>query len=216
MRGKLITFEGIDCAGKTTQIRLLANYLDSKGIPYIVTHQPYDPKVRELILSKRAETDLAPIAELMLYMADRAQHCQDIILPALKQGKIVICDRFVDSSVAYQGYGRGLDIDTIMKLNATAIQGVDIDLTYFLDVSVDMSFTRRRAKSDRIESMPKAFFESVRQGFVDLSNKHGRFARIDADASVEQVNRDIIKTFEVRLPDCFRHELTDERLVVAV
>jgi dTMP kinase len=132
-------------------------------------------------------------------MADRSQHCQDVLVPALRQGKIVLCDRFVDSSVAYQGYGRGLDINIINQLNDIATSGVSIDLTLFLDLDVGESFGRRIGCTDRIECLSQQFFDRVRYGFVCLASKYSRIVKIDASQGEQVVHNNIVDVLQHRL-----------------
>ncbi|MCL1945223.1 MAG: dTMP kinase [Firmicutes bacterium] len=193
LKGKLITFEGVDFAGKTTQIKLISDCLTSNGIPNLITHQPYDPNIRNIILSKKVEANLSPIAELLLYMADRTQHCNEVIKPAIDKGTIVLCDRFIDSSVAYQGYGRGIDINFIDILNAQALQGLEVDCTIFLDVDKDsVSHRRGNQQLDKMESMGSLFFERVYKGFVELCNKYDRIHKVDGTRSKTTVCENIL------------------------
>lgn len=198
LKGKLITFEGVDFAGKTTQIRKLAAYLDSLGIPNIVTHQPYDQNIRSIILSKKSESNLTPIAELLLYMADRSQHCREVILPNINAGKVVLCDRFVDSSVAYQGYGKGIDIAHINMLNSLALNGLNIDATIFVDVNRQEAAKRRQDQAlDKMESLGNEFFDRVYNGFVDICKNHpNRVHRINGVGSQDEVHQRVIQVLE--------------------
>ena len=193
--GKLITFEGVDFAGKTTQIAMLKDHLDRLQIPSIVTHQPHDPNIRSLILSKRNESNLMPVAELLLYMADRTQHCKEVILPNLKNGKVVLCDRFVDSSVAYQGYGKGIDIEYIDMLNSMALDGLQVDATIFLDVDRKEAANRRQNQVlDKMESLGNDFFDKVNRGFVELCSKNShRMHRVDGTLDKLTVHRNILE-----------------------
>ena len=169
-KGLFITFEGGDGCGKTTQINLLDEYLRSKGYKTLLTREPGSKglgvKVREILLNYDGE--VSPVCESFLFLADRAQNVDCIIKPALKEGTIVICDRHTDSSVAYQGYGRGLDIDRINMLNNIATSDLKPDLTIVLDVDVETSQARVGAEKDRMESAGKEFFDPVRFLFCDF------------------------------------------------
>lgn len=197
LKGKLITFEGVDGAGKTTQINILSEYLTSQGINNIVTRQPGGTKIgqqiRKSILSVE-NAEMSDLAELLLYAADRAQHCQEIILPELQKGTVVLCDRYVDSAVAYQGYGRKLDLKTIQNLNNISTQGVEIFKTIFLDILPIQAFARiSDKKHDRLEQAGVEFFDNVYKGFCELCNKNAtRICRIDAQRDIVDVHVDIL------------------------
>ena len=179
--GKLITFEGFDRTGKSTQLELVKDWLTKQDIPVLMTRQPGGTSagevIRKLILSGSCSLD--PKAALLLMMADRAQHVAEVILPALEQGMVVLCDRFVDSSVAYQGYGMGLDLELIDQLNKWTTQQLIPVLTVLFDRPVDFSFGGERP-GDRIESRDRAFQERVRQGFLALYRREPqRIVRVD-------------------------------------
>jgi dTMP kinase len=202
---RFITFEGGDGTGKTTQIRALEDYLRERNRACLVTREPGGTALGKLIrevLLKVGESEIASSTELFLYLADRAQHVKEIILPAIASGKMVLCDRFTDSTLAYQGYGRGLDINWLCRLNETASAGITPDLTFLFDCPVGLGLARtaqRRARStidgpqeDRFEREKFEFHERVRQGFLELaSSEPRRFRVIDASGSVEQVAKKI-------------------------
>lgn len=210
MRGKLIVLEGVEGAGKTTQIALLKDWLE-KNLHYpsddiICTREPggteLGQQIRSLLLTADLQEPIAPLAELLLYAGDRAQHIVNFIKPALEVGKIVICDRFTDSTIAYQGYGRNLDLTLINQLNQIATQGLTSDLTLWLDIDVELGLTRtqKRGKADRMEQADISFHQRVRNGFQQLAKQYpARILKIDADQSVEQVRSQIMVIMETKL-----------------
>lgn len=202
-RGKLITFEGIEGSGKSTHARLLALALRAEGYELIEVREPGGTRLGEairLLLSRKggAERMCAP-AELLLFMASRAQLVQTVILPALRHGKHVICDRFSDSTAAYQGYARGCDLKLIAQINAFAVQNISVDMTILLDIDPGAGFRRLQSRNrrqgtekDRIESESMAFHKRVRNGYLVLAKKMpGRFSVINADRPVKKVHADI-------------------------
>ena len=194
MKGKLITFEGIDYSGKTTQAKKLFNYLKRNGYKVILLREPGGEKVsesiRQVLLSSR-NTGMNPLTEILLYEAARAQLVSKIILPALKQGKIVICDRFYDSSLAYQGYGRGLDTKMINYLNRVSVSGLKPDLTILIDISIKVFTSRMRQnnkKKDRIEKEKIDFYKRVREGYLKIAQKEKKRVKvIDGSGVIEKV-----------------------------
>lgn len=192
-----ITFEGIDGCGKTTQIKLLAEYLDQKGIKNVMLREPGGVKISEEIrtLLLDAHEKIEPITELMLFSAARAQLVETLLKPKLAAGISVLCDRFYDSTTAYQGFGRGLDVAMIDNINKAATSGLEPDLTIFLDISVAESKNRTcRQIADRIEQSGDNFFERVRAGFIALSEKYpNRVKRINVEGEdVESVRNQIV------------------------
>jgi dTMP kinase len=195
-KGLFITFEGGDGCGKTTQIKLLDEYLRKKGYKTLLTREPgsigLGEKVREILLNYDGE--VSPVCESFLFLADRAQNVDCIIKPALEEGTIVICDRHTDSSVAYQGYGRGLDIDRINMLNNIATSGLKPDLTIVLDVDVQTSQARVGSEKDRMESAGIEFFERVRQGFLEIAKQEpDRVKVVDSKQSIEDIHKQILE-----------------------
>lgn len=195
-RGLFITFEGGDGCGKTTQIRLLDEYLRSKGYRTLLTREPGSKglgiKLREILLNY--DGDVSPVCESFLFLADRAQHVDCIIKPALEDGIIVLCDRHVDSTVAYQGYGRGLDLDQIHNLNKIATSGLKPDLTIVLDVDVETSQKRVGSEKDRMESAGIEFFERVRKGFLEIAKQEPeRVKVVDSTQSIEDIHKQILE-----------------------
>jgi dTMP kinase len=191
-KGQLITFEGPEGSGKTTHIQRLASFLKRQGHDVIVTREPGGSPLakafRRLLLE--SEDGLLPLAELFLYEADRAQHVEQIILPALKKGRIVLCDRFTDSTLAYQGDGRRLNLKNIETLNRIAANNLKPDLTILLDVPVQRGLNQAQQKKnrhDRLERAGLAFHERVRRGFLRLAKKEPkRFRIIKQQKTIEQ------------------------------
>ena len=196
MKGKFITLEGIEGAGKTTQAKLLTDALKQKGINAIATREPGGIETAEAIRQIVLHKDVEPITELLLYEASRAEHFCKIIRPALNSGKTVICDRFADASVAYQGYGRGLDIKLIDELNRIATFGTEPDLTFVFDIPAQMTFERLKQRGhalDRFERLDVKFYEKVRKGYLDLSVKYPkRVFIIDGTKSVEDIHKAVM------------------------
>lgn len=205
-RGLFITFEGIDGCGKSTQIELLREFLDSKGIDNIVIREPggtvVGEKIREILLDKK-NSEMTPLTELLLFEAARAQIVSEKISPALEDGTFVICDRFFDSSMAYQGVARGMGTDVVSLLNNVAVAGVVPDMTFFLDITVEESLARRNKRgeeSDRIESAGDSFLEKVRQGYLYASiYDSNRIKTIDASSSIEDIASQIQNIVSERL-----------------
>lgn len=198
-KGMFITFEGADGCGKTTQMKLLAEYLEKKGIDVVLTREPgakgLGEKVREILLNY--EGPVSDRCESFLFLADRAQNIDIIVNPAVEEGKVVLCDRHIDSTVAYQGYGRGLDIERINMLNNIATNGRKPDLTFVFDIDVETSMARVGKEKDRMESAGKDFHNRVRQGYLELAKQEPqRIKIIDAAKSIEEIHAEVIKIFE--------------------
>lgn len=194
-KGRFITFEGADGCGKTTQLNLLAEFL-SKEFDVIKTREPgakgLGTQLREILLNYDAI--VAPECESFLFLADRAQHIATLVKPAIEEGKIVLCDRHTDSTVAYQGYGRGLDLEQINYLNRIATQGVKPDLTLIFDVDIETSMKRVGKEKDRMESGGIEFFNKVRNGYLTLAKQEPeRIKVIDSSRSIEEVFEDVKK-----------------------
>ncbi len=197
-RGKFITFEGIDGSGKTTQMRLLAERLRAEGRVVFETVEPggtsVGQQIRRILLDS-ANQDLRPTAELLLYFASRAQNVEQCILPALQAGKIVLCDRFTDSTVAYQGYARGLGAETVLALDRIACHGLTPDLTLLIDVDVEMGQARMRARNatspaneTRLDDESREFHRKVRDAYLAIARQHAsRFRVIDGRSAPEEV-----------------------------
>ncbi len=180
-KGILITIEGPDGAGKTTQLQALTSFLQAQGIPFLATREPggggyVGQKIRELLLSPESGR-IFPRAEALLYAADRAQHMEEVILPALRQGTWVVCDRFVDSQLAYQGYGRQLDIPGFLRpLNQLVTGGLEPDITFLILVAAEEGLARviksRGDSPDRMEQEKIEFHERVCAGYEKLAKEH--------------------------------------------
>lgn len=210
MEGIFITFEGPDGAGKTTQINRLAQTLISRGYEVIMTREPggtvISDKIRALLLSPD-HGEMVDQAEVLLYAASRAQHVHEVIIPALKEGRIVLCDRFIDASIAYQAYGLGIDQNIVEMINHYASSGIAPLRTYMLDISAEESQRRlqHRALSaggdaaalDRIEQKAIAYHRRVREGFLKIARSNEqRVMLLDANRTVEEISRDIIEDCE--------------------
>ena len=202
--GLLITFEGGDGAGKSTQARRLRNRLARAGYPVRLVAEPggtaLGQRLRRLLKFSRQE--ITPQAELLLFLASRAQLTQEIILPALAQGAIVICDRYADSTAAYQGYGRGLDVERIHRLNAEATQGLRPRLTVLLDAPPEEALQRRAPEArDRMERDAETFHERVREGYRELArNEPDRWLVVDAALPRAEVARRVWERVASLLP----------------
>ena len=199
-KGVFITFEGADGCGKTTQIKLLDEYLKNKGYKTLVTREPgakgLGEKLREILLNYDGE--VSSTREWFLFLADRAQHVDCIIKPALENGTIVLCDRHIDSTVAYQGYGRGLNLEQIKKLNNIATSGLKPDLTLVFDVDIETSSARVGDNKDRMESAGKEFFERVRQGFLEIAKQEPqRIKVINSADTIENIHANVIKLIKL-------------------
>ncbi len=200
MKGKFIVFEGIDGSGKTTQINQLSKWLISTGLipeknQLVITREPGGTKlgksIRSLLLSCSRDKSPCSITELLLYAADRAQHVNEIIIPTLNKGDWVISDRFCASTLAYQGYGRKLDIKLIKNLENIATQGISPDITFLLDISIEESIKRRKnKKDDRIEQEGREFLSNVSLGFQTLAEDN-KWKRISASNSKEKIISEI-------------------------
>ncbi len=177
MRGKFITFEGCEGSGKSTQLKLLSEYLTSAGVDFILTREPggsgISEDIRKIILNGK-NTAMCDECEALLYAAARIQHLREVIIPALEAGKLVVCDRYVYSSLAYQGHARGLGEKFIEEINAVALSDYPPDMTVFLDISPSEAFKRKHGadKDDRIEQMGLDFHEKVYAGYKALLANH--------------------------------------------
>ncbi|ARV60835.1 dTMP kinase [Nostocales cyanobacterium HT-58-2] len=198
MKGKLIVFEGVEGCGKTSQIQLTQEWLQSFNTSVVVTRQPGGTELglhlRRLLLEAGSNL-IADRTELLLYAADRSQHVEQVIKPAIREGTIVLCDRYTDSTIAYQGWGRGLDINLIDQLNAIATSGLQSDLTLWFDVDVEVGLARKRGggdKFDRIERETIEFHRRVQKGYAHLAASYPeRIVRIDGSLSQEVVQQKV-------------------------
>ncbi len=197
MRGKFITFEGCDGSGKSTQLRMLSEYLTANGVEHIFTREPGGGKIseaiREILLSGK-NMEMTDECEALLYAASRVQHLNDRVEPALADGKLVICDRYVDSSLAYQAYARGLGKEFIEKINAFALENYLPDLTIFIDLSPEDAFRRKKGADadDRLEQAGMAFHQRVYEGYKALAKEYpNRFICVDGKQTPDGVFADV-------------------------
>ena len=199
MKGRLITFEGCEGVGKTTQIEMLKEYLSKHNIPFVFTREPGGTKtgnqIRSILMDKSL-MDMYDETELLLFEASRLENTRSIIKPALEQGKLVVVDRYIHSTIAYQAYGRGLDRKMIDLLNAYAMDGVKIDLTIFIDKPA-FSNTERNA-SDRVELAGEEFHKKVYDGFKALEKETDNFIAIKTREDKLDTQNDIINLLKVR------------------
>lgn len=195
VKGKFISFEGPDGSGKTSVLKTLTRYLDAKGIDYILTREPggspIAEKIREVILNT-SHTEMDYRTEALLYAASRRQHLVETIIPALEQGKLVITDRFVDSSLAYQGIARDLPVEEVWAINQFAIQGHLPDLTLLIDIPAEEGLDRiynaqGTRQFDRLDREDLIFHEKVRQAYLEMAENNPRFVKIDGKQTIEEV-----------------------------
>jgi dTMP kinase len=199
LSGLFITFEGVDGCGKSTQMRFLSEYLmEECGINPVLTREPggcnISEKIRDLVLDIENK-EMGDRTEALLYAAARAQHVEEVIAPAVREGRIVLCDRFIDSSLAYQGVGRGLGIEPVMDINRFAMGNMMPDKTFFLDFPPHLAFERMSKKRihDRLETQEEAFYIMLYNGFVELSKLYpDRIVRIDASGD-KYITQDIVR-----------------------
>ncbi|MCQ2474189.1 MAG: dTMP kinase [Saccharofermentans sp.] len=206
MKGIFITFEGIDGCGKSTQCEMLKDYLKDSGKDFIFVREPggtvIGERIREILLDKK-NSQMTPRAELLLFEAARAQITEEVIKPALEEGKIVLCDRFFDSSSAYQGMARGMGMDFVASLNMAATGGLKPDITFFFDISAEEALLRRGKRgeaSDRIELAGLKFQEDVRKGYLELAAKsEGRVVTLDATKSIEEIFEEVKESLKGKI-----------------
>lgn len=201
MNGKLIVFEGVEGCGKTTQLQKTYQWLQESGWcdrlqtqnptqQIVLTREPggtaLGTQLRQLLLTQNEQESISPAAELLLYAGDRAQHVEQMLKPELAKGCLILCDRYTDSTIAYQGYGRGLSLELINQLNQIATDGLTSDLTFWLDLDVaeGLARTQKRGTADRMEQADLSFHQRVQHGFTNLAAAHpDRMVRIDASLS---------------------------------
>ncbi len=193
-KGLFITFEGIDGCGKTTQLENVKKLLEENGIECVTTREPgalkLGSQIREILL--HYDGMVADNCEMFLFLADRSQHVETFIKPMLEEGKVVLCDRHTDSTIAYQGYGRGGNVERLTELNKIATNGLVPDLTLLFDVSVEIGHERAGKNLDRLELAGKEFFERTRQGYLTLAEQNpDRIKVINAEKSKESVYNDV-------------------------
>ncbi len=197
MKGRFITFEGCEGVGKSTQIRLLSEYLKTKGVAHTVTREPgggaISEAIRKVILNGKY-SEMTDECEALLYAAARVQHLSDTVRPALERGELVICDRYVFSSYAYQGYGRGLPMEFLRSVNAYALENFMPDVTLFLDLPPVLAFARKHGadKNDRIEQAGAAFHDRVYEGYLAIAEEYPQsVVRIDCSGNKFQTHEKI-------------------------
>ncbi len=206
----LITLEGTEGCGKSTQIKLLAQWLEKQERPFLLTREPgatpIGAQIRSLLLD-RESSGIVPVAELLLYAADRAQHCKELIQPKLQSGKIVLCDRFYDSTTAYQEGGRGLSSSLVAQINEIATGALKPDLTFLLDLPVEIGLKRALQRAaqekdtqDRFEKEALAFHERVRKKYHEIAKSEPqRFVVVDATQAIHAIHQEIIQKLIPRL-----------------
>jgi dTMP kinase len=208
VKGLFITLEGPDGSGKTTQVSKIAEYLRNSNIDFIHTREPggtrISDKIRSLILDPEHK-EMHDLTEVLLYAASRAQHVHEKIIPALKAGKVVLCDRFVDASLAYQGFGLGVGEEPVLRVNQIATSGLVPDRSYFIDVSPEVGRERMKARYgtgnlDRIEQKDLSYHERVREGFAHIFAKQSdRIVRVNGEQDPDIVFEEIAKDLDILL-----------------
>ena len=205
---KLITFEGIDGSGKSTQINLLKTKFDKNNINNIVVREPggnvVSEKIRDILLDNK--NNINEYTEVLLFMSSRSQLVNEIIKPALKNNHFVLCDRYIDSTIAYQGYGRGINKKDIDILNDFAVQGVLPKLTLFFDLDINTALNRMSINKDRMEKSNLQFWKNVRSGYLELSKKYSqRFVVLDCNnKNQEQINIELLSIINSRFGDVLK------------
>lgn len=203
-KGLFITFEGADGSGKTTQLNNIKSFLEQKGFDVVITREPgaleIGQKIRNILLHH--DGIVADRCEMFLFLADRAQHVETFIKPAIQDGKIVLCDRHTDSTIAYQGYGRGQNITLLKELNEIAVNSIKPDLTLVFDVSTEVAQERVGSEKDRMESAGIEFHKKVRNGYLELQKQEpDRIKLINANNPIEEVFEDTKKIVDKLLQE---------------
>ncbi|MBE5756387.1 MAG: dTMP kinase [Clostridiales bacterium] len=198
MKGKFITFEGCEGAGKSTQIKMLSSYLEKEGIPFVLTREPggnaISEKIRNIILDSKNDK-MTSECEALLYASARAQNLVDFVLPHLEKGEMVLCDRYIDSSLAYQGYARELGFDFVEKINDFAFKNFMPDLTIFFNISPKDAFLRKGGadKGDRLEQMGLTFHQKVYEGYLEILKRYpDRVKAVDCSKDRYTTHQNII------------------------
>jgi len=203
MNGKFITFEGSEGSGKSTQAALVLEYLKSRKLPVILLREPGGVKISENIRKLLLDVNNAGMGdecETLLYMAARAQMVKEVLEPQLKSGKVILCDRFLDSTIAYQGYGNGIDVKIIEQLGFFATKGIGPDLTILFDIKPEKGLSRAGEKKDRIESRSLDYHNRVRNGYLELSKEYpARIKVIKVDADKEEIFKRIKHYIDILL-----------------
>jgi dTMP kinase len=200
-----ITFEGLDFSGKSTQATILVERLKKTGAVVHFLREPggtrISERIRNILLDKQ-HLEIGNAAELFLFSAARSQLVKELIVPALERGEVVVCDRYFDSTTAYQGYGRGIDLEVVKKINRLATGGLDPDLTFFVDIPVEEIEIRKKKAGlsfDRMEGSGKQFYERVRNGYCELARTERRFVTVEGTGNVEEIAREIWGAVEKKL-----------------
>ena len=200
--GKFITFEGCDGCGKSTQLKLLSDYLTKNNIPHVFTREPGGGKIseaiREILLNGK-NSEMTDECEALLYSASRMQHLADRVIPALNDGKLVICDRYVDSSLAYQAHARGLGEDFIESINKLALTKYAPDVTIFIDLTPKQAFARKKGadENDRLEQAGMAFHERVYDGYQKVAQKYPeRVAKINGNQTPDEIFAQVVQVLK--------------------
>ncbi len=213
-KGRLISFEGLDGAGKTTQMDLLERWLQAQAIPYVRTREPGGTalgiELRRLLLD-RPDLAITPLAEAFLFQADRAQHFATLVVPALSEGKLVVTDRCFDASIAYQGYARGVDPELVERLSLLATSGIVPDLTILLDLDpsqvqrrtdIEADASGQRTERTRFDAEAEEFHARVQEGFRTLARQHpARIKVVDASRPVEEIHEEIVGLVKTIISD---------------
>lgn len=203
-RGKFITFEGCDGCGKSTQLRLLSNYLTENGVAHVFTREPGGGKIseaiREILLNGK-NAEMTDECEALLYAAARVQHLSDKVEPALCEGKLVVCDRYVDSSLAYQAYARGLGLDFVTKINAFALEKYAPDVTVFIDLTPEEAFLRKHGadENDRLEQAGMEFHKRVYEGYKAVAKSYPqRVVCVNGRQTPQEIFADVLQILKER------------------
>lgn len=200
-RGRLIALEGPDGSGKTTQIELLEKHLKESGYEVVRTREPggteISEKIREIILDND-NSNMSYMCEALLYAASRAQLVNEVIKPALSSGKMVICDRFVYSSMVYQGIGRGLGMERIKSINEAALDGLEADLIFMITIPYEEGLKRKKMQRtlDRLENSGNEFHKKVFEGYLDICKKYDKIEVIDGNRNIHEIHKDIINAIK--------------------
>ncbi len=208
-RGRFVVLEGVEGAGKSTQARMLGEWLESCGIPFTLTREPGGTDVGEAIrnvVQDRSELSIPPETELLLYLAARTAFVQEVALPVLERGELLIADRFSLSTYAYQGYGRGLDLDEVRRMDRFASGGLEPDIYLVLDLSVEEGRARQKAsgkREDRLESSGETFLEAVGRGYRELAGSDGTVRLVDALGTPLEVHARVREVLCRELPETF-------------
>jgi dTMP kinase len=204
MKGKLIVIEGPDGSGKSTQIDIMRKYLEDKGFDVVETREPggtkIGEKIRDIILDTE-NTEMDPVCEALLYAASRAQHVSEVIKPEIEKGKIVICTRYIYSSLVYQGIGRGLGVDMVSAINTAAIQGMMPDLTLLFDIDPVVGIKRKISdgKADRLELEDIKFHKKVYNGYKEIASLYKDIKVIDASRSIDEIQKSVLEIIDKTL-----------------